>query len=83
MKKMSRKEVLVADKTKLIETIIDTCLKVSGYSHDELAIMLGMGPSTLYYRQNHIDSFKLFELMELCRLAKLDDETKLKLLACV
>lgn len=81
MKKMSTKEVLATEKKQLIEKIIDRCLVISGYSHDELAIMLGMGPSTLYYRQNHVDSFKLFELMELCRLAKLDDETRLMLLA--
>lgn len=81
MEKMSTNEIMIADKGKLLTAIIDRCLVVTGYSRDELATMLGMGSSTLYYRQNHIDSFKLFELMELCRLAKLDDETRLKLLA--
>lgn len=83
MTKMSQKKALMTDKEKLLESVINKCMIISGYTHDELAIMLGMKPSTLYYRKKNVETFRLGELLELCRLGKLDDATRLQLLSCV
>ena len=70
-----------ADKTKLLNANIEYYLIMSGHSKEQLAIKLGISLASLYNKMKDIDKFTFKEITILFSLLKLDDETKLKLMA--
>lgn len=74
--KMSKK-----DKQLLLKAEISSYLIYSGYNKEELALKLGMSRASFYNKMNNIDKFTFKEITKLFNILKLDDETKLKLLA--
>lgn len=82
MRKMTKEEMLNADKSKLLVTLIDNYLYESGHTKEELALKLGFHRSTFYSRVKDIGKFRVSELTKLCAILGADDATKAKLLAC-
>ena len=70
-----------ADKTKLLNAHIEYYLIMSGYSKEEVAIKLGISLASFYNKVKDINKFSYPEIVKLFSLLKLDDETKLKLMA--
>ena len=78
---MTKAERTKAEKTKEIKALIAGYLIRSGYSKEDLALQLNICPSSLYNKMKDIDKFTFKEITILFSLLKLDDETKLKLMA--
>lgn len=71
---------MLSAKSKLIKKLISYYLIDRGYIMEDLAKRMEISTSTLYFRISHPDTFKLWELEKMCKIMKLDDETKVKLL---
>ena len=54
---------------------------MSGYSKEQLATKLDISLASLYNKMKDIDKFTFREITILFAVLKLDDETKLKLMA--
>ena len=78
---MTKAERIKAEKTKEIKALIAGYLIRSGYSKEDLALQLNICPASLYNKMKDIDKFTFREITILFSLLKLDDETKLKLMA--
>ena len=78
---MSKAERIKEEKTKEIRALIAGYLIRSGYTKEDLAIKLGISLASLYNKMKDIDKFTFKEITTLFSLLKLDDETKLKLMA--
>ena len=78
---MSKAEKIKAEKTRLLNANIEYYLIMSGYNKEQLACKLGMSLASLYNKMKDIDKFTYKEITILFSLLKLDDETKLKLIA--
>lgn len=78
---MTKAERTKAEKTKEIKALIAGYLIRSGYSKEDLALQLNICPASLYNKMKDIDKFTFREITILFSLLKLDDETKLKLMA--
>lgn len=78
---MSKAERIKAEKTKEIRALIAGYLIRSGYTKEDWAIKLGISLASLYNKMKDIDKFTFKEITTLFSLLKLDDETKLKLMA--
>ena len=78
---MSKAEKIKAEKTKELKALIAGYLIRSGYTKEDLAIKLGISLASLYNKMKDIDKFTFKEITTLFSLLKLDDETKLKLMA--
>lgn len=70
-----------ADKTKLLNANIEYYLIMSGYSKEQLATKLGISLASYYNKVKDINKFSYPEIVKLFSILKLDDETKLKLIA--
>jgi len=70
-----------ADKTKLLNANIEYYLIMSGYSKKQLASKLNISLASFYNKVNDINKFSYPEIVKLFSILKLDDETKLKLIA--
>lgn len=66
---------------KELKALIAGYLIRSGYTKEDLAIKLGISLASLYNKMKDIDKFTFKEITILFSLLKLDDETKLKLMA--
>lgn len=69
------------EKTKLLKAEIEYFCTMKGYSIEELAIKLGISRASLYNRMKDINKFTYPEIIKLFSVLKLDDTTKLKLIA--
>ena len=78
---MSKAEKIKAEKTKELKALIAGYLIRSGYSKEDLALQLNISLASLYNKMKDIDKFTFKEITILFSLLKLDDETKLKLMA--
>lgn len=78
---MTKAERSKADKTKELKALIAGYLIRSGYTKEDLALKLGISLASLYNKMKDIDKFTFKEITILFSLLKLDDETKLKLMA--
>ena len=78
---MTKAERIKAEKTKELHALIAGYLIRRGYSKEDLALQLNICPSSLYNKMKDIDKFTFKEITILFSLLKLDDETKLKLMA--
>ena len=70
-----------ADKIKLLKANIEYYLVMSGYSKEQLATKLGISLASYYNKVKDINKFSYPEMVKLFSILKLDDETKLKLMA--
>ena len=68
-------------KNKELQVLVSGYLIRSGYSKEDLALQLNICPASLYNKMKDIDKFTFKEITILFSLLKLDDETKLKLMA--
>ena len=75
------REISKADKTKLLNANIEYYLIMSGYNKEQLATKLGISLASFYNKVKDINKFSYPEIVKLFSLLKLDDETKLKLIA--
>ena len=78
---MTKAERIKVDKTKELKALIAGYLIRSGYTKEDLAIKLGISLASLYNKMKDIDKFTFKEITILFSLLKVDDETKLKLMA--
>ena len=78
---MSKAEKIKAEKTIELNALIAGYLIRRGYSKDDLALQLNISRASLYNKMKDIDKFTFKEITTLFSLLKLDDETKLKLMA--
>ena len=78
---MSKADRVKAEKTTELRVRISDYLIRSGYNKEELAMKLGISLASLYNKMKDIDKFSFKEITILFSLLKLDDETRLKLVA--
>lgn len=78
---MTKAERIKAEKTKELNALIAGYLIRRGYSKVDLALQLNISLASLYNKMKDIDKFTFKEITILFSLLKLDDETKLKLMA--
>ena len=78
---MTKAKRMKDEKTKELKALIAGYLIRSGYTKEDLAIKLGISLASLYNKMKDIDKFTFKEITILFSLLKLDDETKLKLMA--
>ena len=78
---MTKAERMKDEKTKELNALIAGYLIRNGYRKEELALQLGIALSSFYNKTKDIDKFTFKEITTLFSLLKLDDETKLKLMA--
>ena len=76
-KEKKRKEEL----TKIIKIEIEHYVIWTGHTKAELATKLGMSQASLYNKVNNVDNFTYKDIRRLCNVLKLNDETKLALIA--
>lgn len=76
-KEKKRKEEL----TKIIKIEIERYVIWTGHTKAELATKLGMSQASLYNKVNNVDNFTYKDIRRLCNVLKLNDETKLALIA--
>ena len=76
-KEKKRKEEL----TKIIKIEIERYVIWTGYTKAELATKLGMSQASLYNKVKNVDNFTYKDIRRLCNVLKLNDETKLALIA--
>ena len=78
---MKKAERMKDEKTKELNALIAGYLIRNGYSKEDLALQLNICLASLYNKMKDIDKFTFKEITILFSLLKLDDETKLKLMA--
>ena len=78
---MTKAERMKDEKTKELNALIAGYLIRNGYSKEDLALQLNICLASLYNKMKDIDKFTFKEITILFSLLKLDDETKLKLMA--
>ena len=76
-KEKKRKEEL----TKIIKIEIERYVIWTGHTKAELATKLGMSQASLYNKVKNVDNFTYKDIRRLCNVLKLNDETKLALIA--
>ena len=78
---MTKSKRMKDEKTKELNALIAGYLIRNGYKKEDLALQLGIALSSFYNKTKDIDKFTFKEITTLFSLLKLDDETKLKLMA--
>ena len=76
-KEKKRKEEL----TKIIKIEIERYVIWTGHTKAELATKSGMSQASLYNKVKNVDNFTYKDIRRLCNVLKLNDETKLALIA--
>ena len=69
------------EKTRLLNAEISFYLAITGYSKEQLSLKIGISLASYYNKMKDIDTFTYRELVNLFKVLKLDDETRLKLLS--